>query len=146
MGEIRLGLRDLRSLSLFESCTGVRAKDCVEGDDKVMFLVGMGFASIAIGKKGSNVEKVRSTINKKVEVIEYSPDPVQFLKNLFYSYRVTKVEITEKIMDSGNKKSIGNVWVDPRDKGRAIGKAGSNIDLLRKLASRNHEVDTIIVR
>jgi N utilization substance protein A len=146
LGEIRLGLRDLRSISLFENCTGVRVKDCVEGDDKVVFLVGKGFASIAIGKRGSNVEKVRNTINKKVEVIEDSPDLTQFLKNLFYSYRVTKVEIAVKVGGNGDRKKIGNVWVDPRDKGKAIGKSGSNIDLLRKLASRNHEVDTIIVR
>ncbi len=146
MGEIRLCLKDLQSISLFEKFTGVRARDCIEGEDKVMFLVDVGFARIAIGKKGSNVGKVRNTLNKNVEVIEYSPDTVQFLKNLFYNYGVTRVEISEKTGEDGSKKKIGNVWVDPRDKGRAIGKAGSNIDLLRKLALRNHEVNTIIVK
>ena len=146
MGEIRLGLKDLRFISLFEQSTGVRVKDCIEGDDKVMFLVGAGFASMAIGRGGSNVEKVRNTLNKKIEVIEDSQDTVQFLKNLFHNYRVTRVELAEKASTDGSKKRIGNVWVDPRDKGRAIGKAGSNVDLLRKLAARNHEVDTIIVK
>ncbi len=37
---------------------------------------------LAIGKRGSTVAKVQKTVDKGVEVIEHSDDPVEFIGNL----------------------------------------------------------------
>ena len=77
--EVKLSAESIRYLTLFESLTGASVKDCIVQDDKVIFVVRKGDMGIAIGKGGINVERARELIGKKIEIIEHSDDPVEFI-------------------------------------------------------------------
>ena len=67
----------LRYISLFESITKNRVivKDCMDTEDKLVFVVGEGQGNTAVGKKGENVIKLKDKTGKNIQVVEYSDDP-----------------------------------------------------------------------
>ena len=72
--------------------------------------------------------------------MEYSEDPEQFVKNVFHIYAPQKVVIEQR----GNI-THATVTVDPKLKGRAIGKAGKNLRIARDIVNRHHEIQSISV-
>ena len=95
---------------------------------------------LAIGKGGINVERAREIIGKKIEIIEHSEKPEEFIANIFKPIRVNV-----KIVEKGNKK-IAIVNVNPQYKGLVIGKGGKNINKAKELARRHHNIDDVIVK
>lgn len=140
--EVRLSAEDIRHIAVFEGITGAVVKDCVadEQENKILFVVKKGDMGLAIGRKGSSILKVKQALGKKVEVLEYSEDAIEFLRNVFHPYRVKNVSLTA----NGSKK-VALVSIDDRDKSRAIGRGGSNIKKVKMLASRHHGIDEVIV-
>lgn len=140
MPDITFTADTLRYISLFESMTKTRVKDCMEVEDKLVYVVEPGEANKAVGKKGENVIKLKNTTGKNIQVVEFSDDPEQFIRNVFYIYNVQDV----KIEDRGNIKHA-TVTVDPQVKGRAIGKAGKNLKIARDIVNRHHDIQSISV-
>lgn len=132
----------LQLISLFERMTRARVKDCipVEDNNKVIFVVEKGSLRNAIGKKGDNIRKVRDMIKKVVDVIEYSSTPERFVKNIFHNFKVLEVKV-----ENGASGPTAYVKIDPKDKGRAIGKEGRNLKLARKILARHHKDITNIM-
>ncbi|AEA47353.1 NusA-like transcription termination signal-binding factor [Archaeoglobus veneficus] len=137
---VKLSAESIRYLTLFESLTGASVKDCMIQDDRIIFVVKKGDMGAAIGKGGINIERARELMGKRIEVIEHSDDPAEFIVNIFKPIKV-KVKLIEK----GGKK-IAQVGVDPQYKGLAIGKGGKNINKAKELARRHHDIDDIIVK
>ena len=140
---IRFTSTEMRFISLFESITGATAKDCIvdEEQSRVIFVVKEGEIGMAIGRSGKNIHLLERMTGKKYEIIEYSEEPVQFIKNALKPAVVREVRITEK----PNGKTLAVVAVHPRDKGIAIGKNGRNAERLRFLAKRYFEIQTISI-
>ena len=109
----------LRYISLFESLTKTNVIDCMETEDKLVYVVEKNQGNTAVGKKGEHVIKLKDLTGKNIQVVEFSDDPAQFVKNVFHIYNPQKVEIEQR----GNI-THATVTVDPKLKGRAIGKAG----------------------
>ena len=63
-------------------------------------------------------------------MVEYSSDPQKFVMNVFHIYGPQKVEIEQR----GNI-THATVTVDPKLKGRAIGKAGKNLRIARDIVN-----------
>jgi N utilization substance protein A len=126
----------LKLISLFERVTHARVKDClpVEGEDRVIFVVNKGNLRSALGKNGDNIRKLREMIKKIVDVIEYSPEPERFVKNIFHNFKVKEVKI-----ENGTSGRTAYVTVDAKDKGRAIGREGKNLKLARMILARHHK-------
>lgn len=137
---VKLSTESIRYIALFESLTGANVKDCLIYDDKVVFLVRKGDMGLAIGKGGINVEKAREIIGKKVEILEHSENPTEFLENVF---RPIKVNV--KIVERGGKK-IAYVYAPSQYKGLIIGKGGKNINKVKELARRHHDIEDVIVK
>jgi N utilization substance protein A len=139
---IRLSTEGIRYLTIFESITGASVKDCVvdEDNDKIIFVVKKGEMGLAIGRGGSNINRVKKLLGKKIEIVEHSDDVVEFLENIFKPIKV-KVSMTER-----NGKKVAIVNVDFKDKGLAIGKDGKNINKAKVLVSRHHDVDDVVIR
>jgi N utilization substance protein A len=78
---------------------------------------------------------------KKHEIIEYSEDPIQFIKNALKPAVVKEIRLTEK----PDGKTIAVVSVNPRDKGVAIGKNGRNAERLRFLAKRYFQIQNVSI-
>ena len=140
MAEVRLDNQTLLHINLFEKVTRTRVKDCVEAEDKIIFMVDNGFISKAVGKNGENVSKLRKAIGKTIQIIEYSQDPLQFVKSVFHPYEVENVEIETR----GNVIHA-TVKVNPALKAKAIGKAGRNLRVCRDIINRHHEIQSVSV-
>jgi N utilization substance protein A len=140
---IKITSTEMRYIALFESITGASVKDCVvdEEQGRVIFVVNEGQIGVAIGKGGRNIHTLESMTGKKHEIIEYSEDPVQFIKNALKPAAVKEVRLTERT----DGKKIAVVAVNPRDKGVAIGKNGRNAERLRFLAKRYFDIQNVSI-
>lgn len=134
---------EMRYIALFESITGASVKDCIinEEQGRVIFVVKQGEIGVAIGKGGRNIHTLERMTSKKHEIIEYSEDPVQFIKNALKPAMVKEIRITER--PDGRKTAV--VAVRPRDKGVAIGKNGRNAERLRFLARRYFQIQNVSI-
>jgi N utilization substance protein A len=142
MSEIVLTEDCMRLISQFERLTGAGSRDCVIDDrnNRLIFVVNPGEMGLAIGKKGASIKKAMEVMDKKIEVVEYSTSPEQFLKNCFLPAQVTVVEFEES--DDGQ---IAHIEVREEDRGIAIGKEGKNIFKAKKLALRQHNIADVIL-
>ena len=140
---IKLTSTEMRYIALFESITGASVKDCIldEDSNRAIFMVKEGHVGMAIGKGGKNIHLLEKMTSKKHEIIEYSDNPAQFIKNALKPARVTEVRITEK----PDGKSIAVVQVIPKDKGIAIGKNGRNAERIRFLAKRYFQIQNVSI-
>ncbi len=118
-------------------------KDCIVDHDNntIIYLVNPGEAGIAIGKNGINIKKTRKILGKNIEVVEYSDDFTQLVKNIFLPARVHSV----KKVNHPNKRVVVYVNVHPQDKGLAIGRNGRNVQKAKLILKRYYDVDNVVV-
>lgn len=140
MTEIVLTEDCMRLISQFERLTGAGSRDCVMDDrnNRLIFVVNPGEMGLAIGKKGASIKKAMEVMGKKIEVVEFSPSPEQFLKNCFLPAQVTSV-----VFEQSDDGPVAHVEVRPDDRGIAIGKEGKNIFKAKKLALRQHNISDV---
>lgn len=102
---IKFTANEIRYIALFENMTGAMVKDCIIDDEngKVTFVVKNGDMGLAIGKKGSTVSKVQRAVDKGVEIIELSDDPIQFIKNILSPAELQSIKVLQR--ESGEKNS-----------------------------------------
>lgn len=141
MGVITLDAQSLRYISIFEAATGAEVVDCIEYDGTVVFVLKQGHLRIALRNGGENVQKVRNLLNKRVMLVEYSPDPKRFIKNVFHRYRVRNVILRRE----GDHFNVV-VEIDPRDKARAIGAGGKNLKMAKDIIKRHHPVENLVIQ
>ena len=143
MSEVKLNTEGIRYIALFENLTGARAKDCFEDteNNRLIFVVKGGDMGLAIGKGGERINRVKKAVGKHVEIIEHSDDPVEFVKNAFHPVSIKNVNIALK-----DSKRIAYVEVHTKEKGLAIGRDGKNIEKVKKLSSRHHSIDDVIIQ
>ena len=140
---IKITADEMRYIALFEQISGASVKDCIidEEGERVIFIVNPGQVGVAIGKGGRNIHQLERMTSKKQEIIEYSEDPVQFIKNALKPAAVREVRVTEKT----DGKKIAVVTINPKDKGVAIGKNGKNAERLRFLAKRYFDIQNVSI-
>lgn len=143
MSEVKLSTDSIRYIALFESLTGASAKDCFEDSEnnRLIFVVKRGDMGLAIGKGGDHINRVKKAIGKHVEIIEYSDDPVEFVKNAFHPVSLRNASLVVK-----DDKRIAYVEVHSKEKGLAIGRDGKNIEKVKKLSARHHNIDDVIIQ
>jgi N utilization substance protein A len=140
---IKLTTDQMRLISLFQNVTGASARDCVEDEkqNRVIFVVNEGKMGLAIGKGGSHIKNLQNIIKKNVELVEYSDDPVNFLKNMLNSKLVSEVKLNKRL--DGSTQAI--VLVDPKKKGIVVGREGRNAEKARLLAKRYFEITSVLI-
>jgi N utilization substance protein A len=140
---IKLTTDQMRLISLFQNVTGASARDCVEDEkqNRVIFVVNEGKMGLAIGKGGSHIRNLQNIIKKNVELVEYSDDPVVFLKNMLNSKLVTDVKLNKRL--DGTTQAV--VLVDPKKKGIVVGREGRNAEKARLLAKRYFEITSVLI-
>ncbi len=143
MSEVKLSTEGIRYIALFESLTGARARDCYEDTDnnRLIFVVKSGDMGLAIGKGGDRINRVKKAIGKHIEIIEHSEDPAEFVKNAFHPVSIKNVNIAVK-----DNKRIAYVEVHTKEKGLAIGRDGKNIEKVKNLSLRHHNIEDVIIQ
>lgn len=130
--------QEIEVINLLEKITKAKANDAIILEDSVIFVVGEGELGKAIGKQGANIMKLRKILDKNVEIVEYSDEINQFLKNIFYPVEIKEVTVSE----NGEKKTLV-LQVDSKNKGLAIGKKGEKIEKARMLVKRYFDYDNL---
>jgi N utilization substance protein A len=140
---IKITADEMRYIALFENVSGASVKDCIidEEQGRVIFIVNPGQVGVAIGRGGRNIHTLEKMTGKKQEIIEYSEDPAQFIKNALKPAVVKEVRVTERT----DGKKIAVVTVSPKDKGVAIGKNGKNAERLRFLSKRYFNIQNVSI-
>jgi N utilization substance protein A len=138
--EIAFDTETLGYIRLFEERTGARVKDCLEAEDKLVFIVLAGDIPKAVGPGGVLVDRLKGLLKKEIMVVEYSEDAATFVKNVFFAYSPKTVDFTPK-----GKGRHATVTVDPVWKARAIGKAGKNLKIARAILLRHSDVVSVNV-
>ena len=141
--KIKLTSDELRLISLFQSITGATARDCVLDDkmERVIFIVNKGQMGLAIGKGGATIRQLQNVVGKKVELVEYSDDPLEFIRNILNSDMINEVKINDRI--DGTRQAI--VIVDAKKKGVVVGREGRNAEKARLLAKRYFQISNVLI-
>jgi transcription termination/antitermination protein NusA len=140
MAEVTFDEKTMRYVALFQDLTRTTVVDCVDAQDRLIFVVKEGDIGKAIGKKGESVAKLKRLFNKDIHVVEFSDDPKTFVSNVFRNYDVKGVEI-----EARGDVTHATVTVDSAKKGRAIGKEGRNLRVSRDLIARHHPIQSVSV-
>jgi N utilization substance protein A len=109
--------------------------------DRVIFVVNKGQMGLAIGKGGSTIKQLQNMVTRKVELVEFSGDPAEFIRNMLNSDMVNEVRVSDR--NDGTKQAV--VVVDPRKKGAVVGKEGRNAEKARLLAKRYFQITNVLI-
>lgn len=143
---IKLTADMIRYISLFESLTGASVKDCFhenEGElEKLIFIVDEGTMGLAIGKKGSNIKKIKQMLGKELDVLEYSKDPLQFIRNILWPLKLQNAYMSEK---SNGEKAI-NLQVQPKEKKLLFARNREKLKKVKGILQRHYDIDEIQIR
>ena len=135
-------LRDEGSVPNRPVKTQVHIMDVVIEPDRVVFMVEKGHLGLALGRGAINLQRLKERFQKDAKFIEYDEERVAFVKNVFKPFVPEKVEVEQK---KGGGPLVATVTIKPEDKGKAIGKGGKNINLVRTLAKRHHQIEEVKV-
>ena len=135
--KIKFDINIMKFISLFESITRASVKDCIEQSKKLIFIVNENQISKAIGKRGLNIKKLEKLLNKKVKVIEYSNDLLQFTQNTLFPQKVKEISEEEGI--------ITITPPDSKTRGMLIGHNAQNLRNTEEIVKRYFPIKEIKV-
>lgn len=136
MNKIKLDFDSMKLITFFESMTGAKVKDCII-NDKVIFVIEENNMGKAIGKNGINIKKMENALKKRIKLVEFSNDVLQFVKNFVYP-----IELQDVKQDDGTVTIHGK---DTTTRAMLIGRERHNIDYLHKIILRYFDVKEIKV-
>ncbi len=135
--KIKFDIDIMKFISLFEKITRVNAKDCFKQNERLVFIVPEGKAGMAVGKKGMNIKKLESMFRKKIKIVEYDPDLIEFVKNVIHPLGAK--EITE------DEDVVTIIPVDSQTRGYLIGREAVNLRAFEEIVKRYFEIKEIKV-
>jgi len=134
--KIKYDMDLMKYMSLFETLTRAKLKDCIMGD-VVLFIVEENEIGKAIGRGGVNVHKIEGLLKKKIKIVEFNPDIRQFVRNYLYP-----LEINDVNFEAGVVTVFGP---DTKSRGLIIGRDRANVRKLEEILKRYFEISEIRV-
>lgn len=108
---------------------GARSKIAVFAHDRHLDPVGS-----LVGQRGVRVSTVMSELGgEKIDVIEWSEDPIEFIEDALSPAEVLSVQIQSEPDEDHNERGHAIVEVTPDQQSLAIGRGGQNVRLAAKL-------------
>ncbi len=133
---MKLDTDAIKIINFFEKYTKVHARDCVIEPDNIIFIVEEGKAGKAIGKGGLTINELEKKFNKKIKIFEWSDNLDKFVSNLAPQAKSVKLEDVKG-------KNILTIRVETNKRGLLIGKGGANINRIKTILKRYHNIDEI---
>ena len=136
MSKVKFDSESMKLIALFESMTGANVKDCIT-NEKLIFIIGENEMGRAIGRNGANIKRMENSLKKRIKLVEYSSDVLQFIRNAIHPIEVLDINydsgiITIRGKDSGSKAML-------------IGRERRNINHLTGIVKRYFDVKEIRV-
>ncbi len=140
---IKITPEEFSYMALLHELTNVTVRDCIVDNDydRVIFLVNPDEVGRAVGPRGVNVQRLRKTIGRNIEIVGYSDELEEQVKLALAPVRVKEV----RLVKHPTGKKIVYVSVDPKDKAMAIGRNGRNVARARIILKRYFDVDSVII-
>ncbi len=128
-------LKTIQFINMFESMTHTNVKNCFFYNEMLVFIVSEHQGRKAVGMKGKNVKQLNNLLNKKIKVVEYSSEPVKFIKSFISPIVAEDINVDGKMM---------NIKVSStKDKGVLIGRDSRNLSMLRDLVKKYFDLDNV---
>lgn len=122
---------------------GQRAKVAVMSKEEGIDPVGS-----CIGQRGTRVQAVTDELRgERIDIVEYSEDPIVFLERALSPAKVKKIKIVEGDAGSSEQDSLTRefkrvqVFVDKDQQSIAIGKGGQNVRLASRLTGFEIDIE-----
>jgi N utilization substance protein A len=128
MTKIVLTAQTIQTITLFEQLTGAHVKDCVPSDDRLIFIVHDGEIAKAIGKGGQHVRTLERKLKKKIKVVEFHTDVLQFVKNVVAPLKLNEIKMEDTTVYLTAK--------DLKTRGLLIGRGASNLRTFEAIVQR----------
>ncbi len=125
-------------ISIFENMTRTKLKDCFLSEELVIFVVQPNEIAKAIGKNGQNAKMVERILKKKIKIVEFSDDVIQFIKNFVFPLKVQ-----EAIVDGNGLVTLSGG--DTSTKSMLIGRNASNLRNTEGIVKRYFPIEKIRV-
>ncbi len=136
MTRIKYSADIMQYISIFESFTNAKVKDCIV-DESVLFVIEENDMGKAIGKHGSNIKRMEELIKKSIRLVEFSNNPAQFLQNLIYPTQAKDIREENKLL---------SIYChDAKSKGRIIGRERQNLQKINDIVKRYFDVEEVKV-
>lgn len=136
---IKYDISLMQYMTFFEQATGAAVKDCfVDAHLSLLtFVVQPGMIGKAVGKGGAMVRVLEEKFKRRLRIVEFHPEKLEFIKNMIMPLRVDAV-----------REEDGVVYLESRDiktKGLLIGRNAQNLRNLEANVRRYFEVQEIRV-
>ncbi len=129
--------RLLNLISFFERATHAEVKDCIENDERLIFIVMPLNLRKALGKDGNNIRRLNQEMHKKIKVVEYSDNIKEFIRSLIMPLKVDDITQEGKVITLKSN--------DRRTKGLLIGRNAHNLRQYEDIVKRYFDIDEIKV-
>lgn len=123
-------------MSLFNSITQAKLKDYIVDDNgQSIFIVEQNDIGKAIGKKASNVKLLENKLNRKIKIVEFNPEVLQFIKNIVFPLKLQNVELEDK--------TVKIEAPDTKTRGLLIGRSAKNLRNIEKIIKRYFDIEEV---
>ena len=138
MQRIRYDNTLMKLMSFFETVTKARLKDCfVDQNGMLVFVVEPAQYGLAVGRGGSNVKRLEASLKRKVKVVEFSDDLVQFVESLIQPLKAKNVSVADGVVTIAPESS--------ESRGYLIGRAGKNLRNMESVIQRYFPIKEVRV-
>ena len=125
-------------MALFEKITRTPLKDCIINEAQIIFIISNDNIAKAVGKNGSNVRLLEKKLGKRIKIVKFDNDCVQFTQNLLYHIKNIEIEKEEdNIIITGH---------DTKTKALLIGRNSQNLRKLTSIIKRFFDIEEIKVK
>lgn len=98
MSKIKFDLESIRTFSTVQKITRADIKDVTDYTDRQLIIVTEGQLAKAVGKNGQNVKQLERTFNRKIKIVEFNPNVIQFIKNLVFPLKIKEIIEDEGVL------------------------------------------------
>ncbi|MBI5389265.1 NusA-like transcription termination signal-binding factor [Candidatus Woesearchaeota archaeon] len=138
MQKIKYDIALMKYMSLFETLTHANVKDCfVDVHNTLVFLVEENNIGRAIGKKGANVRRLETMLNRKIKIVEFNSNVLTFMRNLVMPLRL-------EMAQEGNTVLLS--CKDTKTAGLLIGRNAQNLRNYEEIVQRYFPQTTLKVQ
>ena|SRR3989338_5738110 len=119
----------MATMALFDRITRVPLKDCFEDNNHLLtFVVGAQDLGRAIGKGALLVRRLEQLLKRKVRIVGFHPDVVEFIKYIIYPLQITTATLENGILTLRND--------DRKTKSLLIGRNAQNLRNTESIVKR----------